>query len=243
MQARYWQCAALRQTPRQAWDHSHGLTDLQVCTDYRIATQQLNLHHAGRPANNECRKRPGCRGNVETPAHLFWKCLYAEVLLDKLVGHWTGKRPFRQRTQQFFNACASRRVYYAPLYRTSIFRGQEDRGVAEQLWKRIWHILATMCHTKLWTDRKDSVYKAAVLDLAGTTQSFWTSCVCQLRAIATREHQKEACAMMGAVLFACIELLEYGPEGSPGMSGPSPIQRPDQPGLNSWLRIYQRYCT
>lgn len=240
-----WQRAALTQTPKQAWDHSHGLTDFQVWTGYRIATRQLNFHHAERSANNECRKRPGCRGNAETPAHLFWYCPYAQALWAKLVSHWTGERPSTQRTQQFFNACASRRAHFVPPYRTAILddRFQEDRGVAEQVWKRIWHILATICHTKLWTDRNDAVYNGTVHDLAGTTQSFWTSCVCQLRAIATREHRKEASAMMGAVQFACIELLEYAPEGSPGMSGPSLIQPPDQPGLNAWLRIYQRSCT
>ena len=50
----------------------------------------------------------------------------------------------------------------------------------EQVWKRVRQILATVFHTKLWTDRNDAVYKAAVNDLSGTTQSFWTSSVCQL---------------------------------------------------------------
>ena len=97
-----WQRAVLSQTPQQAWDHSHGLTDFQVWTGYRIVTRQLNLHHAGRSENDECRKRQGCRGKKETPAHLFWECAYAEALWNKLVSQWTGERPSRQRTQQFF---------------------------------------------------------------------------------------------------------------------------------------------
>ena len=240
-----WQRAVLSQTPQQAWDHSHGLTDFQVWTGYRIVTRQLNLHHAGRSENDECRKRQGCRGKKETPAHLFWECAYAEALWGKLVSQWTGERPSRQRTQQFFQACASRRVSHVPEHRTAILkdRFQEDREMADHVWKRIWHILATMCLTRLWTDRNEAVYSTLVTDIPGTTQSFWTACVYQLCAIATREHRKEASAIMGAVLLSSIELLERAPDGPPGMSRASQSHPSDKPGLAVWLRIYQRSCT
>ena len=207
--------------------------------------RQLKLHHAGRSVNDECQKRPGCLGNKETPAHLFWECAYAEALWGKLVSQWTGERPSRQRTQQFFQACASRRMSHVPQHRTAILkdRFQEDREMADHVWKRIWHILATMCLTRLWTDRNEAVYSTLVTDIPGTTQSFWTACVCQLRAIATREHRKEASAIMGAVLLSSIELLERAPDGPPGMSRASQSHPSDKPGLAVWLRIYQRSCT
>ena len=115
--------------------------------------------------------------------------------------------------------------------------------MADHVWKRTWHILATMCLTRLWTDRNEAVYSAAVTDLPGTTQSFWTACVCQLRAIATREPRKEASSIMAAVLLASMELLERAPDGPPGMSGASRSHLSDKLGLAVWLRRYQRSCT
>uniref|UniRef100_M4BC86 RxLR effector candidate protein n=1 Tax=Hyaloperonospora arabidopsidis (strain Emoy2) TaxID=559515 RepID=M4BC86_HYAAE len=47
-----WQRAALRQSPRQVWDHFHGLSPYQVCIGYRVATRQLNLYQAARHEDN-----------------------------------------------------------------------------------------------------------------------------------------------------------------------------------------------
>ena len=83
--------------------------------------------------NNECRKRAGCRGLYVPQTHL-------------------------QRAQHFFTAYPCRRVYKVPPYLIAMLEDRflEDRGVAEQVWKRIWHILATMCQTKLCTYRNEA---------------------------------------------------------------------------------------
>ena len=103
-----WQRAALCQTPKQVWNHSQGLTANQVWTGYRIASRLLHLHHAWRLADTTCRKQPGCRGEVETLAHLFWDCPYAVAFWNKLAEQWTGERASRHQTDCFFSACASR---------------------------------------------------------------------------------------------------------------------------------------
>ena len=240
-----WQRAALSQTPQQVWDHSQGLTAYQVWTGYRVATRQLNLHHAGRLTNNNCRKQPGCPGGVETLAHLFWDCSYAVAGWTKLVGHWTGERASPQVLKHYFGACASRQVASIPTYRKALLadRFQEDQEAAERMWKQIWHILATICQTTLWADRNAAVYQALKKDITSTTTCFWATCIRQLRALATRAHRQVSSTVRGAMLYACIELLEHEPKGSPGLPGPSPDQPPDPPALTSWLRLYQRSCT
>ena len=156
-----------------------------------MATRQLNLHHAGRLENNTCRKQPGCRGEVGTWAHLFWDCPYAVALWDKMIGHWTGERATRQRTQQYFSECASRRVVSIPVHRKArlVDRFPDDYDEAVRMWQRIWRILATICQAKLRADRNDAVYQAARKDFTSTVTSFWTTCICQLRASAIREHR------------------------------------------------------
>ena len=147
-----WQRAALCQTLKQVWDHSQGFTAYQVWTGYRITSRLLHLHHAGRLAT--CRKQPGCRGEVETLAHLFWDCPYAVAFWNKLVEQWTGERASRHQTDCFFSACASRRVGSVPAHRKTLLEGrfQDDWEEAERMWKRIWYVLATICQTKLWAD-------------------------------------------------------------------------------------------
>uniref|UniRef100_A0AAV1UP71 Uncharacterized protein n=1 Tax=Peronospora matthiolae TaxID=2874970 RepID=A0AAV1UP71_9STRA len=42
-------------------------------------------------------------------------------------------------------------------------------------------------------------------------------------------------AIHGAMLFACIELLEYNPCGSPGILQEAPGLPPEPPALPAWL--------
>uniref|UniRef100_M4C328 RxLR effector candidate protein n=1 Tax=Hyaloperonospora arabidopsidis (strain Emoy2) TaxID=559515 RepID=M4C328_HYAAE len=114
------------------WTRTYGLTDYQIWTGYRIATRQLNLHHARRLDHNLCRKQPGCPGNEETLAHVFWDCPYAVALWEKLIGHWTGERPSRRRTHDFFDASARRRVVNIPAHRKVllVIRFPEDGEAA-----------------------------------------------------------------------------------------------------------------
>ena len=178
--------------------------------------------------------------------HIVWFCPCAVALWTKLVTQWTGKRESRQRTQQFLAACASRQVQDVTKHRTGILkeRFRDDVEEAERVWKRIWHILATVCQTKLWTDRNEAVYRAATINICGSTQSCWATCICHLRAIAKREHRKVATATQGAMLYACIELLEREPTGVPVFTGPRHGQAPSHlPAITAWLKIYQRSCT
>nr|BAP69110.1 RxLR effector candidate protein [Hyaloperonospora arabidopsidis Emoy2] len=129
------------------------------------------------------------------------------ALWEKLIGHWTGERPSRQRTQDFFDASASRRVVNLPAHLKAllVIHFSEDEEAAERMWRRIWHILAKLCQTRLWEDRNDAVYPAATTDITSTMNIFWTACIRQLRAVAIREHRKMSSAIHYAMLFACIE--------------------------------------
>nr|BAP69111.1 RxLR effector candidate protein [Hyaloperonospora arabidopsidis Emoy2] len=178
--------------------------DYQVWTGYRIATRHFNLHHAGRLDRNLCRKELGCPGNEETLAHVVWDCPYAVVLWEKLIGHWKWERPSRRRTQDFFDASASRRVVNIPAHRKALLAIRFPEA-AERMWRGIWHILAKLCQTRLWADRNDAVYPTATTDITSTMTSFWTACILQLRAIAIREHRKMLSAIHYAMLYACIE--------------------------------------
>ena len=243
-----WQRAALKQTSRQVWSHDNGISEYQVWTGYRVALGQLNLYHDGRTEDKSCRKNSACRGRDETIKHLFWVCPWAVALWTKLVTHWTGERESRQRTQQFLEAYASRQVQDIPKHRAEIVkeRFQDDVGEAERVWKQIWHILATICQTKLWTDRNEAVYRAASVDIRGSTNRYWTTCICHLRAIAKREHRKVATATSGAMLYACIELLEREPTGVPVFTGPVTVSpritlRRSRHGLRYTIDLAHRY--
>ena len=205
-------------------------------------TRQFNLHHAGRLDRNLCRKEPGYPGNEETLAHVVWDCPYAVALWEKLIVHWTGERPSRRRTQDFFDVSACSRFINIPAHRNAllVICFPEDGEAAERMRRRIWHILATLCQNRLSADRNDAVYQAATTDITSTMTSFWIACIRQLKAIAIREHQKMSSAIHGAMLFECIELLEHKPCGSPGVLEEVPGL---PPALPAWLRLYQRSCT
>nr|BAP69114.1 RxLR effector candidate protein [Hyaloperonospora arabidopsidis Emoy2] len=115
------------------------------------------------PRPHPLSKATGVSADEKTLAHAFWDCPYAVSLWEKLIGHWTGKRPSRRRTHDFFDACASRRVVNIPAHRKALLtiRFPEDGEAAERMWRRIWHILATLCQTRLWADRNDAVCQAA----------------------------------------------------------------------------------
>ena len=74
----------------------------------------------------------------------------------------------------------------------------------ERVWKRIRNILATMCQTKLWIDRNEAVYRAASIDICGSTNSYWWPNNC-----CDREER------------ACTELLKCEPTGVQVFTGPS----------------------
>ena len=118
--------------------------------------------------------------------HVFWECNSATALWIKLIEHWTGERASRERTKQFLVACASRQAHTIQSHRMKILndRFQDDIAAATRVWKEIWHILATMCQTRIWTDRNAAVFRAEPIDITRGTESFWASCIRQLRAIA-----------------------------------------------------------
>ena len=155
---------------------------------------------------------------------------YAVALWEKLIGHWTGERPSRQRTQDFFDASASRRVVNIPAHRKALLAIRFPEA-AERMWRGIWHILAKLCQTRLWADRNDAVYPTATTDITSTMTSFWTACILQLRAIAIREHRKMLSAIHYAMLYACIERLEHKSCGSPGVLEEVPGLPPEHPAL------------
>ena len=124
-----------------------------------------------------------------------WSICCGGARAPQLLGQnlWrTGRRNEHQANapHHFFEACASRQVHYIPLHRKRILadRFQDDVEEAERVWTRIWHLLATLCQTKIWTDRNDVMYMAASIELSGSATCFWSSCLRHLRARAKREH-------------------------------------------------------
>lgn len=240
-----WQQAATHQTPAQVWDHAHGLTDYQVWTGYRVATRQLNLYHDGRKEDASCKKLQQCAGTKETAAHIFWDCPSAVASWSKLVSHWTGERVAQERTSQLLLNCANRQ---APAISRNLQlliarRFQDDSEAAEKEWKRIWHIMSTVCQTTLWTVRNDVVFRDDHASVSASTARFWDTGLRQLRALTKREHRGADTAIRGARLHACLELFAQDPRGFPHHPGTSHDQLPVNPALISWLRNYQRSCT
>ena len=94
---------------------------------------------------------------------MVWDCPYAVALWEKLIGHWTGERPSRRRTQDFFDVSASSRFINIPAHCNAllVIRFPEDEEAEERMWPRLWHILAKLCQTWLWADWNDAVYPAA----------------------------------------------------------------------------------
>ncbi|KAG3091729.1 hypothetical protein PI124_g10240 [Phytophthora idaei] len=44
-------------------------------------------------------------------------------------------------------------------------RFQDDTEAATKEWKRIWHIMASVCQTKLWVDRNEAVFRDKKISL------------------------------------------------------------------------------
>ena len=151
----------------------------------------------------------------------------------------------RQRTRHFMAACANRRATAIPRYRKALLvdRFDDDAPGAGLGWQRIWTILTTVCHTRLWTDRNAVVFRGADQYGHNGTEQQWEACIRQLRAVAKREDRAAATAIRGATLNACIELLIRQPRGSPLFQGIGHDQPPGTPALISWLRTFQRSCT
>ena len=61
-------------------------------------------------------------------------------------------------------------------------------GAAERVGIQICYVFATICQIRIWVDKNAAIYKAVTIHLRSSISSSWASCLCQLRAIAKREH-------------------------------------------------------
>ena len=48
-------------------------------------------------------------------------------------------------------------------------RTQDDAGTAKRVWIQIWHVLATICQTRIWVDRNAAVYKGVTFPLSAAS--------------------------------------------------------------------------
>ena len=187
---------------------------------------QLKLYHTGREQNNCCQQTSRCVATKETIRHLLWDCPSARTLRDKVVSHWTGEYATRQRTEHFMPACASRKINSIPQHRQAVIedRFQDDSTLAKSEWKRVWHIITTICLTRLWMDRNTWIFQ-------GATDSPWPlphpvylegvhPAAPSGRTQRTRAADK---AIRGATIHACIELLVWEPRGPISLRGPVTI--------------------
>ena len=93
---------------------------------------------------------------------------------------------------------------------------------------------------EVWIDDRNAVaYKGVIIHLPRSISIVWALCICQLRAIAKREHQTLATATHDALIYACIEWLERDPRRLPLSSMTSHDMPPVQLTLTSELRTFR----
>ncbi|EEY70271.1 uncharacterized protein PITG_21926 [Phytophthora infestans T30-4] len=108
-------------------------------------------------------------------------------------------------------------------------------------WKRIWHILCTICLTSLWTQRNRVVFQQAQVTEDSSATEFWGTAMRQLRALGKRECRQPETQLRGTHLLLCLRVLEQKPREHPRQRV-SPVQLPDsqeEPALLTRLRKYQ----
>ncbi|KAE8965141.1 hypothetical protein PR001_g28821, partial [Phytophthora rubi] len=194
-----WQAATLHQTPKKLWTHERELTAYQVWVSYRVATAQLNLYHSGRQYDNSCCKLQACKGTKETLVHVMWGCPCAQACWQKLLSNWTGKHWTGKDIERFITNCASRT---APALAQGIADrfNHEHPDDAQQyvaIWKRIWHILCSVCITTLWIQRNRVVFNQEEVTEESSVQEFWTTGMRQLTALAKRERRNPDTVIQG----------------------------------------------
>ena len=154
--------------------------------------RQLNLFHPERGQDNSCRKLQCCQGVKETLEHICWTCPCAQACWQKLICHWTGECWELGRLESFLANCANR---CAPSIST-VVQAQLERCHPDEVtaytavWTRIWHILSSVCITRLWMQRNRVTFQQEDVTIAGSVHEFWESGMRQLRAIAKRERRR-----------------------------------------------------
>ena len=239
-----WLAAVADQSPAQIWRHADSLSEYQVWTGYRIATNQLNLYHAGRSDDPSCRKLEHCRGRKETVTHLFWDCSNAMACWRLLLCHWSGEGVQESAVSGHFRYFAHRRAPPLPprLLQLLIDRFGDDHTAAADEYRRIWFVLCSLCQVHLWVERNGVIFRGKSTSPAQSALAFWRSGLRQLKAIALREHRSAATAVRGARLHACLDILSQVPTGRQASQTISHDELTD-PALVSWFRIFQTSCT
>jgi len=238
-----WQQAAMSQTPKQLWRHGQALTEYQVWVGYRIATRQLNLYHEDRGRDNSCRKLQSCQGVKETPEHIFWACPTARACWRKLTEHWMEERWTEQQVEQLQRQCASRtapRLSEHTARRLKTDFPDEDEQVAKQ-WRRIWHIMSSVCVTSLWIQRNRVIFQHETITIEQSREEFWGTGSRQVQALAKRERRRPDTLLQGTWLLLCCEAFDEQPrEKSTRKTGPvQPPSSKESPALLTRLRQYQ----
>jgi len=238
-----WQAAAMQQMPTQLWRHHQELTEYQVWVGYRVATRQLNLFHEDRPLDNSCRKLECCAGVKETLEHVFWECPTAKACWQKLICHWMEERWSEAQLTEVQRNCANRQ---APTLSVKTARrlkadypDTEDQ-VTKQ-WKRLWHVLSSVCITTLWIQRNRVMSQHEEITLAQSVQEFWTTGLRQFQALGKRERRHPETLLQGTWLLLCCAELEKPPREQT-QHQTRPVQPPhsqELPELLTRLRQFQ----
>ena len=140
----------------------------------------------------------------------------------------------RQGTQHFIGACASRQVGNVPANRCNIL-AEEAIPFGKNIFGTFSPHSVRHGYGRIGTQQSSGHFPSTSMQhcqflgiQSPSTPSY-----------AKRDQRKGEPATHGAMLYACIELLEREPSGSPI----SHDTHRDSPALTSWLRTFHRSCT
>eukprot|EP00644_Phytophthora_capsici_P019378 jgi/Phyca11/132495/e_gw1.173.8.1 len=103
-----WNKGQQSQTPKQLGGHQNMLTDYQVWTAYRFATNQLNLYYPDRGIQMRCPHDPECKGEESSSSHSVWDCNRAQQFWRKWLEHWFGYELTRSQVSRYRDNFSSR---------------------------------------------------------------------------------------------------------------------------------------
>ena len=110
-----------------------------------------------------------CQEVKETLEHICWTCPCAQACWQKLICHWTGECWELGRLESFLANCANRCApSISTVVQAQLERCHPDEATAyTAVYTRIWHILSSVCFTRLWMQRNELTFQQEDVTIAG----------------------------------------------------------------------------
>uniref|UniRef100_M4BJM1 RxLR effector candidate protein n=1 Tax=Hyaloperonospora arabidopsidis (strain Emoy2) TaxID=559515 RepID=M4BJM1_HYAAE len=105
-----------------------------------------------------CRGVTGC---LRLHYSCFWECPKTRACWGKFLRHWAGSTSCV--FSRYFGNCTDRQAPEILVLQWSrlLERFQDDVAAGEQVWRRIWFLMCSICITRLWSKLNGAIFRGA----------------------------------------------------------------------------------